>query len=145
MYYNRKRPIVKEKPQKIPQNTHAPRGRTAIILDPSVEGDNYTRDEATKTWTTTFPNYTVSGIATCNSTSGTLARAYPEYNFDNNHASSEGIECWCRMTSPIRSAWVLHNTFSSASSCATYCANSCGSLVQDYSAFRVGLFGSAGN
>jgi hypothetical protein len=70
---------------------------TNIILDPSIEGTGYTRDEATKTWTTTFPNYTVSGIATCNSTSGTYARAYPEYNFDNNHASSEGVYCWCRM------------------------------------------------
>jgi len=118
---------------------------TNIILDPSIEGTDYHRDEATKTWTTTFPNYTVSGIATCNSTSGTYARAYPEYNFDNNHASSEGVYCWCRMTSPVRSAWVYGSERGSASECASDCARRCGSGVQGYSDFRRGVFGSAGN
>ena len=118
---------------------------TAIILDPSVEGENYTKDEATKTWTTTFSYGTVSGIATCNSTSGTYATAYPEYNFDNNHESSEGVYCWCRMTSPVRSAWVYRSVSSSASECASYCAYYCVDYVQTSSNFRIGMFGSAGN
>ena len=118
---------------------------TAIILDPSVPGDNYTEDKATKTWTTTFSYGTVNGIATCNSTSGTYARAYPEYNFDNNHANSEGVNCWCRMTSPVRSAWVCNGEHGSASACASDCASTCGYLVRNYSTFRGGVFGSAGN
>ena len=116
----------------------------SIILDPSIEGTAYTRDEATKTWITTFPNYTVSGIATCNSTQGVSARAYPEYNFDNNQASSEGIYCWCRMTSPVRSAWVYSREHSSASECASYCANYCGKYVQERSNVRGAVFNSAG-
>ena len=117
---------------------------TNIILDPSIEGTGYTRDEATKTWTTTFPNYTVSGIATCNSTSGTYARAYPEYNFDNNHASSEGVYCWCRMTSPVRSAWVAISG-GTASECMAGCANACSIRINGFRDFRGGVFGSAGN
>ena len=117
----------------------------AIILDPSVAGTGYTGDEATKTWTTTFPYGTVSGIATCNSTQGEYGRAYPEYNFDNNHASSEGLYCRCRMTSPVRSAWVYFNGHVSASECASNCARLCGNYVRADAAFRSGIFGSAGN
>ena len=109
-----------------------------------IEGGN-TFDRETATWSVTFPYGTVSGIASCNSTSGTYARAYPEYNFDNNHASSEGVYCWCRMTSPVRSAWVYYGERSSASECASYCAGPCGYDVQYYSSFRGGVFGSAGN
>ena len=117
----------------------------AIILDPSVAGTGYTGDEATKTWTTTFPYGTVSGIATCNSTQGEYGRAYPEYNFDNNHASSEGIYCWCRMMLPVRSAWVYRYAYGSASVCASLCALDCGYNVEDRSAFRWGVFTTAGN
>ena len=110
-----------------------------------MAGTGYTQDEATKTWTTTFSYGTVSGIATCNSTSGTYARAYPEYNFDKNHASSEGVNCWCRMLNPVRSAWVYIFEGSSASDCASSCAYNCGYNVQNTSNFRGGVFGSAGN
>jgi hypothetical protein len=117
---------------------------TNIILDPSIEGTGYTMNEAAKTWTVTFPNYTVSGIATCNSTGGTYARAYPQYNFDDNHASSTGTYCWCKMTSPVRSAWVYRYERGSASFCASYCAYICGDDVRGSSSFRGGVFGSAG-
>ena len=117
---------------------------TNIILDPSIQGTNYTRDEATKAWTTTFSYGTISGIATCNSTQGVYATAYPKYNFDNNHASSEGVYCWCRMTSPVRSAWVYSIERSSASECASNCATSCGVRIQSYSDFRGPLYNSAG-
>ena len=117
---------------------------TNIILDPSIQGTSSTKDEATKTWTVTFPYGTVSGIATCNSTSGTYARAYPEYNFDNNHASSEGVYCWCRMTSPVRSAWVSAHDPSSASVCASNCAGNCGYNVRAGSLFRGGMYNTAG-
>jgi len=117
---------------------------TSIILDPNIDGTGYTNNEATKTWTTTFSYGTVSGIATCNSTSGTYAKAYPQYNFDNNYASSTGKHCWCRMTSPVRSAWVYRTANSSTVECASYCAGSCGNSVRTNSDFRGGVFGSAG-
>ena len=117
---------------------------TNIILDPSIDGTGYTKDEAAKTWTATFPNYTVSGIATCNSTSGTYAKAYPEYNFDNNHASSEGVYCWCRMTYPIRSAWVFSTQRTDALECEERCATSCGYLTSAVLDFRRSVYGSVG-
>jgi hypothetical protein len=117
---------------------------TSIILDPSIEGTEYTRNEATKTWTTTFPNYTISGIATCNSTGGTFATAYPQYNFDDNHVTSTGVYCWCKMTSPVRSAWVYNYEHSSASLCYSNCAYYCGRSVRSDSHYRGGVFGSAG-
>ena len=115
----------------------------SIILDPSVEGTSYTSQASSKTWITTFPNYTVNGIATCNSTTASY-EAHPEYNFDNNYVSSEGTECWCKMTSPVRSAWVFDYGFSSASDCVSQCANYCGSGVRYYSDVRERFFGSAG-
>jgi len=118
---------------------------TSIILDPSIEGTGYTRDDATMTWTVTFDYGTVSGIATCNSTSGTLKRAYPSYNFDNDHAGSTGIYCWCRMTYPVRSAWVSWYEFSSKATCASLCARRCGDYLQkDHLDYRESVYNSAG-
>ena len=146
MYYNRKRPIVKEKPQKIPQNTHAPRGRTAIILDPSVAGDDFTRDEEEKTWSTVFSYGTISGIASCNSIEGTYANAYSgnQNNIKPEYQNGQ-LNCWCRMTSPVRSAWVFNTVRETASDCASRCANLCSYYIRINSEFRAGVFGAAGN
>jgi hypothetical protein len=116
----------------------------SIILDPNIDGTGYTNNDAAKTWTATFRFGTVSGIATCNSTSGTYGKAYPQYNFDNNHASSTGVYCWCRMTSPVRSAWVYEDKLNSASECGAVCTSRCGRLVQGNLTYRGGVFGSAG-
>jgi hypothetical protein len=116
----------------------------SIILDPSRNGTTNTSDEATKTWTTTFSFGTVSGIAACTRTGGTYAKAYSQYNFDDNHASSTGAVCWCKMTSPVRSAWVAGQELQSASTCASYCATHCSSRVQAYAEFRSAVYGSAG-
>ena len=116
-----------------------------VILDPSIDGTDKGQSTTEQTWWADFDYGRVNGIATCNSTQGMSATAYPEYNFDNNHASSEGVYCWCRMTSPVRSAWVSRHEYGSASECASRCASYCGSNVRDYSIFRGGVFGSAGN
>ena len=122
---------------------------TAIILDPSVAGNEngMTYNAENKTWSVVFSYGTVSGIATCNSTSGTYATAYPEYNFDNDHASSEGVFCWCRMTSPVRSAWVftIPDHFGTSGECKLGCAGYCGYYFDGAPTFRGGVFGSAGN
>ena len=118
---------------------------TSIILDPSVDGTNNTYDGTNATWSVTFPNYTISGIASCNSLSGTENKAYPEYNNQITQGETSGANCWCRMTSPVRSAWVFYYTSSSASDCAAFCANLCGADVRSDASFRGGIFGSAGN
>ena len=118
---------------------------TAIILDPDIEGDNYTQSAltgGTGTWSTTFSYGTVSGIATCNTTSGSFGVAYPQYDFDQGVT---GQYCWCKMLRPARSAWVYNNDRGSASDCGTYCAYDCGYNVRYSVGFRRGVFGSAGN
>ena len=118
---------------------------TAIILDPSVSGTSETYDAAQKTWTAIFPNYTLSGIVSCNSLTGTSGTAYPEYNNQITAGyQTNQLQCWCRMTNPVRSAWVFSNTFSSASECASSCANFCGTYVRDHAFFRRGVFGTVG-
>ena len=119
---------------------------TSIILDPSVDGTNYTSSAANATWSVTFPDYTVSGIASCNSLSGTFGTASPEYNNQITAGYQDGqSNCWCRMMGPVRSAWVFYRTFSSASECASECADYCGYFVRGNANVRGGVFGSAGN
>ena len=115
-----------------------------VILDPSIDGTDKGQSTTEQTWWADFDYGRVNGIATCNSTQGMSATAYPEYNFDNNHASSEGVYCWCRMTSPVRSAWVYRTGANSASGCASGCASACSDGVRNNSNYRGGMFGSAG-
>ena len=112
----------------------------AIILDPDIEPTNYTYTAGE--WSVTAPYGNLSGIATCNSTSGSYGVAYPQYEFEQG---TSGVYCWCRMLRPARSAWVCLNAYSSASDCASYCASNCGNRVRFYADFRGGVFGSAGN
>ena len=116
----------------------------SIVLNPSTDGTEHTGEEEMKTWTTIFPYGTVRGIATCNSTEGTFAHAYPEYDFGDDYASSEGVYCWCRMTYPVRSAWVINYERDSADICASHCASRCGNILKTNLSFRVSMYGSAG-
>ena len=122
---------------------------TAIILDPSVAGNENgnTSNQEDATWTTTFPYGTISGIASCNDIFGT---GYGKPYSGNQNNITAGYQdgqsnCWCRMTSPVRSAWVFRTTYESASNCATDCASICGYVVRVSASYRRGIFGSAGN
>ena len=114
-----------------------------------MEGTDYSNNATNATWSVTFANNanggTVSGISSCNSLSGTRGQAYPEYNNQITQGETSGAYCWCRMTSPVRSAWVFGSTYSSASACAPNCAYDCGYYVRDNASFRGGFFDSAGN
>ena len=112
------------------------------FLDPDIEPTNYTYSTANMTWEATTSYGNVSGIASCNSTSGLWAWAYPQYDFNQ---SSTGLYCWCKMTSPATSAWVYRDDHSYASDCDSNCARFCGNYVRDYSDFRGGVIGSADN
>ena len=97
----------------------------AIVLDPDIAGTGYTNTSGE--WTATFPYGTVSGISTCNSTSGSYGVARPNANFEQG---TTGVYCWCRMLRPARSAWVYRYARSSASDCASRCAGVCGYYVR---------------
>ena len=111
-------------------------------LDPDINGTNYTYDASAGTWTTNFDYGDVSGISTCNSTSGSWGVAYPQYNFEQG---TTGVYCWCKMLRPARSAWVYLYEYGSASDCDAYCADVCAYRVRYDADFRRGVFGSAGD
>ena len=108
-------------------------------FDPDVEPTNYTYSAANMTWEVTAPYGTLSGIAVCNSTSGSWASA----TSTDFPTGTSGVYCWCKMTSPATSAWVYLSGYSSASVCDSDCAHACGGYVRSSSGFRGGVFGSA--
>ena len=122
---------------------------TSIILDPSVDGTNSSYVPADATWTVTFPDYTVSGIVSCDSPNGgTFASAHPEYNNQITQGYHDGgLNCWCRMTSPVRSAWVFSDHDNVADDCTRLCAYRCARNIKEntYINFRRAMFNSAGN
>lgn len=123
-----------------PSNTYA---ESVSNLDPDIEPTGYTYSQISNgngTWDVTAPYGHVTGIATCNTTSGSWGTAYPQYNFEQG---TEGQYCWCKMLSPARSAWGSNYAYSSASDCAADCAYNCSSSVRYYADYRGGVFGSA--
>jgi len=108
----------------------------AIVLDPTVEGTNYTYSAANQTWTTNFPYGDVSGVALCSTTSSSYA------NVGNPDESGGGQYCWCKSTHPVLSRWVFHRDYGSSDGCASNCAANCGYYVRDRADFRSAMFGS---
>ena len=107
-----------------------------------MDGTGRTSNETDGTWTVTFPYGNISGISTCNSTkAGNWGTAYPQYSFDTG---TTGKYCWCRMTSPTRSAWVYDVDRGTASACDSICAFTCASRVETNEDFRSHIIGAAG-
>ena len=119
---------------------------TAIILDPSVDGieGGNTSDREEATWSVAFPNYTISGIASCNTTEGIFAQPYSG-NQNNIKPGTDGTKCWCRITGPMRSFWVFSNNYPDDSTCASDCAAICSRAFRGDAIFRNALFTTAGN
>ena len=117
--------------------------QTAIILDPSVAGTNHTGNTTESTWSVTFPNYTISGIASCNNIDGTWATAYSgnQNNITMGYQENQP-NCWCRMLNPVRSLWIFAT---SGSGCSYSCAELCGRYSEDaHQAFRTAMYRTAG-
>jgi len=118
-------------------------------LDADVKASSYTRDESTKTWTTTFSYGVVSGQALCSQTIGTYAKT----GTPDESGDGETQYCWCKATgykpagddkvyeNTSFSAWVFRYNGSSASGCALDCARNCGAGVQALADLRRALFG----
>ena len=114
----------------------------AVILDPSITGTGYTKDDNTMTWTATFPYGTVYGVAACLSVSGGSQGA-TNATLTAGGGEREGKYCWCKVSHPVSSLWAFFSAvYSSAASCASFCALYCGDYVRSTVALRAGLFGS---
>ncbi|MCQ2581759.1 MAG: hypothetical protein MJ170_02135 [Alphaproteobacteria bacterium] len=96
------------------------------------------------TWgTTLYTGDKVTGIASCNSTKGTIRGEYTITEFSQ---SDTGIYCWCKMTEPAVSRWVFEGIRDDEIYCASICADACGTYVMDKTNnMRFGIFGSIGN
>ena len=115
-----------------------PTGYSAVTLDPSIGGIGYgTRSDE---WFLGMPYGELSGIVTCNSTSGSFATAYPQYNFEQG---TTGVYCWFKMLRPARSAWVYYGGFGSASECASRCVIDVVATLNFDANLRRGMFESA--
>ena len=139
----------KEEKKKEEEKKEKPESKT---LDVSVDGTgwgfydidgDYIEKKGCKVsnpgeWCVVFPDYTVSGKAVCNETSGTCAVASP-----SEQSNSGGKNCWCKMTEPSASRWVFLLSYSDASRCADVCSVNCAFAVKDNMFnFRGGVFGS---
>jgi hypothetical protein len=75
------------------------------------------------TWAVTSGGYTVSGISQCNGSS----TSNPSSTTD-----AEGVNCWCRMTSPVvGSSWVNLNDVSNGGFCNFDCSKNCANCCAD--------------
>ena len=108
----------------------------AVVLDPSIDGTNYTYDAANMLWTTNFDYGNVSGDALCSTTSGSYATV------GTPNESGGGQYCWCRAQHPVASLWVFNADRGSSGNCARDCASDCAYYGRINAAFRAGLFGS---
>jgi len=107
----------------------------AMVLDPSINGTNYTYSAANMTWTTMFDYGNISGDALCSTTSGSYATT------GTPNESGGGQYCWCRASHPVASLWVFGTVYGSSGNCARSCAYSCALDVRNNAAFRAGMFG----
>ncbi|MBP3544856.1 MAG: hypothetical protein J6J82_00935 [Alphaproteobacteria bacterium] len=138
------------------------RNDTIVIpLDSNVKGTSNGNNAAEATWWAIFSYGRIYGLSTCLSAAegGKPSGGQGSYtNSDGNMlpqdealAGRTGQDpdgndrgyCWCKMTHPASSRWVFHYS-SSASRCASACANDCGIHAHYNAALRSGLFGSVG-
>jgi hypothetical protein len=134
------------------------RDRSLVIsLDSSMRSTGGGANAAESIWFADYPYGRIFGESTCLSESeglgqtsmggiyGTGAHANTLINAEPglSGVDADGNErkyCWCRITHPVKSAWVLNGAD------CTYCfAHSCpNSLRLSYPDFHKGIFGSVG-
>ena len=75
---------------------------------------------------------------------GAFATRGDEWGETGNPSSGFGPNAWCRLKfkNGKYGSWVFGITFSSAASCAFYCADFCAYNVRDYAGFRAAVFDS---
>ncbi|MBO4626048.1 MAG: InlB B-repeat-containing protein [Alphaproteobacteria bacterium] len=118
----------------------------AAGFDINTNGSTYTYNASQMTWNTTFSWGKAYGVAACNSNNGSWATASSVAQ-----ENTGGTKCWCKLTSVAGidtssvASWVFGYTYSSASGCASYCADDCGYYVRSYAAFRLGVFSALGD
>ena len=144
-------------PMNIFAQTMCVRDKTLIIsLDSSILGTARGSNSAEAVWWVDFPFGRIYGESTVLSAEESLGQtksgAYygaGEYSNTPIHAKpglsgkdndgNKRTHCWCRMTHPATSFWVLYSSLEYAD-CTGYCAD----YVRQRQGLRQGIFGSVG-
>lgn len=92
-----------------------------------------------KTWSATFPNYTITGNAACNEIAGTANTANTALY---TVAADQGQYCWCEMQRPMSSYWVFLQSYADAGTCASSCTLACATAIQSNVTFRTAVLES---
>ena len=108
----------------------------SILMCQAVDPGFYAVDW-TATCITSSTSVPISGIAICAGTSGSeIGATTDSLTIANDEVSN--TYCWCKMTSPAVSGWVLGITSNEA--CMFDCAHQCSTSARSNSAFRSALF-----
>ncbi|MBO4683104.1 MAG: hypothetical protein J5611_00795 [Alphaproteobacteria bacterium] len=109
-------------------------------ISKSTNGTSSTvTNAANKTWSATFPNYTITGNAACNEISGTANTVNTALY---TTAGDQGTYCWCQMQTPLSSYWVFLDTYGTDSACASGCAGACATAIQSNATYRTAILNS---
>ena len=95
----------------------------------------------TSTCTTNGVNTPIKGIGICSANAGSAVGATAT-ELEMSSTADENVNCWCKMTSPAVSRWVLSYSSSSAGFCAQSCVDLCASNVRGSAVFRSAMFSS---
>ncbi|MBR5625470.1 MAG: hypothetical protein IKW67_01665 [Alphaproteobacteria bacterium] len=134
-----------------------------LAFDPQVEGTSSGRNAAEWSWWTQFPYGRIAGEATCLSAaeglgqtsvgvyygSGEYASTFITADSGLSGVDANGAErkyCWCKMTHPAVSRWVLTNAYANKGSCINDCSTSCWYNLKNNksSAFKKAIFETIG-
>lgn len=101
-----------------------------IVLNPEINGTSASRNQASGEFSVTFPYGTIYGISTCVSTSGSIGGTKKTLVDTVSGKVVTGYEelgqyCWCQITHPVKSYWVMFYSSSSTSSCVSACSMYC--------------------
>ena len=109
-----------------------------FVLDPNIGHSSSSYDVPTSTWRVVFPYGTITGISAClNYNPGQSDQAN---NGTVLGGEQLGYRCWCKMTHPAVSKWVLGYDYGSGvgtSGCVSRCAQFCSSLYSSGSSSDV--------
>lgn len=126
-----------------------------LVANLYVGGSEYDYDKETQTWSVIFPYGIVSGVSKCSELKpeSTALGYYTGLIASDQdaieNADDSGQYCYCKLTEPMVSGspWVFYKDSSSASGCASNCANLCGygvnNNVVNGRRFRASVFQAA--
>ena len=131
------------------------RNDTIVVpLDATVTGTGYGYNNVEWMWWATFEYGKIYGTATCLSKAEAakllpsdddelLGRSGKDAAAQESGGADNRGECYCKLTHPMSSRWVLHGSYG-APGCVASCVYFCGFNGYNMVNLRSGLFGSIG-